>query len=135
MSKEIKNTTEKIYNSSTRVADLETLRTDKVVNEKFINKDEWNKQVLNYFEQVVDLQDTGLITDPQMLTDIVTYLTMNRGKDGKLPSYLRTPKTEEQATKRFKMLVKQGLSKFVKSPIKSKKALSWIRKQKILRGK
>jgi len=44
-------------------------------------------------------------------------------------------KTEEQATKRFKMLVKQGLSKFVKSPIKSKKALSWIRKQKILRGK
>jgi len=92
-------TTEKIYNSSTRVADLETLRTDKVVNEKFINKDEWNKQVLNYFEQVVDLQDTGLITDPQMLTDIVTYLTMNRGKDGKLPSYLRTPKTEEQATK------------------------------------
>ena len=44
-------------------------------------------------------------------------------------------KTEEQAKKRFKMLVKQGLGKFVKSPIKSKKALSWIRKQKILRGK
>jgi len=44
-------------------------------------------------------------------------------------------KTEAQATKRFKMLVKQGLSKFVKSPITSKKALSWISKQKILRGK
>lgn len=44
-------------------------------------------------------------------------------------------KTEDQAKKRFKMLVKQGLSKFIKAPIKSKKALSWIRKQKILRGK
>jgi len=41
-------------------------------------------------------------------------------------------KTEAQATKRFKMLVKKGLSKFVKAPIKSKKALSWIRKNKIL---
>ena len=30
------------------------------------------------------------------------------------------------------MLVKQGLSKFIKAPIKNKKALSWIRKQKIL---
>jgi hypothetical protein len=44
-------------------------------------------------------------------------------------------KTEEQATKRFKMLVKQGLSKFIKAPITNKKALSWINKQKILRGK
>ena len=44
-------------------------------------------------------------------------------------------KTEDQAKKRFKMLVKQGLSKFVKSPITNKKALSWISKQKILRGK
>ena len=44
-------------------------------------------------------------------------------------------KTEDQAKKRFKMLIKQGLGKFVKAPIKSKKALSWIRKQKILRGK
>jgi len=43
--------------------------------------------------------------------------------------------TEDQATKRFKMLVKQGLSKFIKAPIKNKKALSWINKQKILRGK
>ncbi len=46
-----------------------------------------------------------------------------------------TFKTEEQAKKRFKMLVKQGLSKFIKTPITSKKALSWISKQKILRGK
>ena len=44
-------------------------------------------------------------------------------------------KTEDQAKKRFKMLVKQGLGKFVKSPIKNKKALSWIRKQKLLQGK
>ncbi len=44
-------------------------------------------------------------------------------------------KTEDQAKKRFKMLVKQGLNKFVKAPITNKKALSWIRKQKILRGK
>ena len=43
-------------------------------------------------------------------------------------------KTEDQAKKRFKMLVKQGLSKFIKAPITSKKAQSWIRKQKILRG-
>ena len=41
-------------------------------------------------------------------------------------------KTEAQAKKRFKMLVKQGLGKFIKAPIKNKKALSWIRKQKIL---
>ena len=39
---------------------------------------------------------------------------------------------EKQATKRFGMLVKKGLSKFVNTPIKSKKALSWIRKNKIL---
>ena len=40
--------------------------------------------------------------------------------------------SEAEAKKRFKMLVKQGLSKFMKAPIKNKKALSWIRKQKIL---
>ena len=44
-------------------------------------------------------------------------------------------KTESEAKKRFKMLVKQGLSKFLKKPITSKRAKSWIRKQKILRGK
>ena len=42
--------------------------------------------------------------------------------------------SEAEAKKRFKMLVKQGLGKFIKAPIKNKKALSWIRKQKILRG-
>ena len=41
-------------------------------------------------------------------------------------------KSESEAKKRFKMLVKQGLSKFIKAPIKNKKALSWIRKQKLL---
>ena len=44
-------------------------------------------------------------------------------------------KTEEQAKKRFKMLVKKGLSSFIRKPITNKRALSWIRKQKILRGK
>jgi hypothetical protein len=32
------------------------------------------------------------------MQDIVTYLTAKRGKDGSLPSYLRTPQTQEQAT-------------------------------------
>jgi len=41
-------------------------------------------------------------------------------------------KTEEEAKKRFKMLVKQGLSTFLKKPITSKRAKSWIRKQKLL---
>ena len=39
---------------------------------------------------------------------------------------------EKQATKRFGMLVKKGLSKFVKAPITNKQAQSWIRKNKIL---
>jgi len=91
--------TETIIHPSTRVQSLEELRKNKVVDEKFVNKDNWNKQVLDYFEQVVNLKNTGLITDPQSLTDIVTYLTMKRGKNGELPSYLRTPNTQEQATK------------------------------------
>ena len=41
-------------------------------------------------------------------------------------------KTEDQATKRFGMLVKKGLSKFIKAPITNKQAQSWIRKNKIL---
>ena len=41
-------------------------------------------------------------------------------------------KSESEAKKRFKMLVKQGLSTFLKKPITSEKAKSWIRKQKIL---
>ena len=40
--------------------------------------------------------------------------------------------SEEEATKRFNMLVRQGLSKFIKQPIKNKRGLSWIRKNKIL---
>ena len=45
-----------------------------------------------------------MITDPQEFTDIVTYLTMKRGKDGSLPSYLRTPQTQEQATNIIKSI-------------------------------
>ena len=100
----VETTGKSIYHSSTRTKDLEELRNDKVVGEKFINKDEWNKQVLNYFEQRVELQSTALITDPQEFTDIVTYLTMKRGKDGSLPSYLRTPQTQEQATNIIKSI-------------------------------
>ena len=44
-------------------------------------------------------------------------------------------KTEAEATKRFGMLVKKGINSFMKKPITSDKAKSWIRKQKILRGK
>ena len=39
---------------------------------------------------------------------------------------------EEKAQKRFNMLVKQGLGKFINRPIKNKRGLSWIRKNKIL---
>ena len=39
---------------------------------------------------------------------------------------------EQSATKRFNMLVRQGLGKFIKKPIKNKRGLSWIRKNKIL---
>ena len=39
---------------------------------------------------------------------------------------------EEKAQKRFNMLVRQGLGKFIKRPIKNKRGLSWIRKNKIL---
>ena len=94
----VETTGESIYHSSTRTKDLEQLRNDKVVGEKFINKDEWNTQVLNFLEQRADLEGTGLVTDPQEMQDIVTYLTAKRGKDGSLPSYLRTPQTQEQAT-------------------------------------
>ena len=41
---------------------------------------------------------------------------------------------EEKAKKRFNMLAKQGVNKFVKEPIKKPIAKSWIRKQKMLRG-
>jgi len=39
---------------------------------------------------------------------------------------------EEKAQKRFNMLVKQGLGKFISKPLKNKRGLSWIRKNKIL---
>ena len=39
---------------------------------------------------------------------------------------------EVKAQKRFNMLVRQGLGKFVKRPIKNKRGLSWVRKNKIL---
>jgi len=42
---------------------------------------------------------------------------------------------EDAATKRFNMLVKQGIGKFIKTTLKNKRGLSWIRKNKILKGK
>ena len=42
---------------------------------------------------------------------------------------------EEAAIKRFNMLVKKGLSKFLRRPIKNKRGLSWMRKNKILMRK
>ena len=40
---------------------------------------------------------------------------------------------EEKAQKRFNMLVKQGIGKFIRRPLKNKRGLSWIRKNKILK--
>ena len=40
--------------------------------------------------------------------------------------------TQEQAQKRFSMLVKKGISKFIKKPIQNPKGKSWVRKQKML---
>ena len=39
----------------------------------------------------------------------------------------------KQAQKKFNMLVKKGISKFIKKPIKSKIAKKWIKKQQILK--
>ena len=39
---------------------------------------------------------------------------------------------EEKAQKRFNMLVRQGLSKFIKQPLKNPRGKSWVRKNKIL---
>ena len=33
------------------------------------------------------------------------------------------------------MLVKQGVGKFIRKPLKNKRGLSWVRKNKILKGK
>jgi len=40
---------------------------------------------------------------------------------------------EEQAKKRFKMLVKKGIGKFVRKPVKNKIGKKWIEKQKLLK--
>ena len=40
---------------------------------------------------------------------------------------------EEQAQKRFNMLVKKGINQFIRKPIKNKRGLSWVRKNKILK--
>ena len=42
---------------------------------------------------------------------------------------------EEQAQKRFNMLVKKGIGQFIRRPIKNKRGLSWIRKNKMLMRK
>ena len=41
--------------------------------------------------------------------------------------------TPKQAQKKFNMLVKKGISKFIKKPIKSRLAKKWIEKQKIVK--
>lgn len=43
--------------------------------------------------------------------------------------------SEKEATKRFNMLVKKGLGKFIKAPVKNKRGQAWIRHNKILKGK
>ena len=40
---------------------------------------------------------------------------------------------EKKAQKRFNMLVKQGLNKFVKKPLKNPIGKGWVRKQRILK--
>ena len=42
---------------------------------------------------------------------------------------------EKAAQKRFGMLVKKGLGKFIKQPIKNKRGQAWVRHNKILQGK
>ena len=83
---------------SNRIAMIEKLFQNKVTGDKFVTGEMFNKQLLNYFEQRAALKKSGLITDPEELTDIVTYLTMKRA-DGTLPSLLDMPQYEEQATK------------------------------------
>ena len=40
---------------------------------------------------------------------------------------------EKAAQKRFNMLVKKGIGQFIRKPLKNKRGLSWIRKNKILK--
>ena len=41
--------------------------------------------------------------------------------------------TEKAAEKKFKMLVKKGVGKFIKKPIKNYRGQNWVKKQKLLR--
>lgn len=78
---------------------LKDLRFDKVVNEKFVNKNDYDKNVLNYLEQRATLIANGIVGDPSEFKQIIDYLKGKRGKDGKIPSFLETPDHQEQATK------------------------------------
>jgi hypothetical protein len=78
---------------------LKELRFDKVVSEKFVNKNDYDKNVLNYLEQRATLIANGVVGDPSEFKKIVDYLKGKRGQDGKIPSFLETPGTQEQATK------------------------------------
>ncbi len=78
---------------------LKELRFDKVVNEKFVNKNDYDKNVLNYLEQRATLIANGIVGDPSEFKQIIDYLKGKRGKDGKIPSFLETPDHQEQATK------------------------------------
>ena len=42
---------------------------------------------------------------------------------------------DEKAAKRFGMLVKKGLGKFIRQPIKNKNGQGWVRHNKIIQGK
>ena len=83
---------------SKRIDMIEMLFKNKVQGDKFITAKMFNTQLLNYFEQRADLKKTGIITDPEELSDIVKYLTRKRG-NGTLPSLLDMPEYQEQATK------------------------------------
>jgi len=78
---------------------LKDLRLDKVVNEKFVNKNDYDKNVLNYLEQRATLIANGIVSDPSEFKTIVEYIKGKRGQDGKIPSFLQTPEHQEQATK------------------------------------
>ena len=78
---------------------LKELRFDKVVNEKFVNKNDYDKNVLNYLEQRATLIANGIVGNPSEFKQIIDYLKGKRGKDGKIPSFLETPDHQEQATK------------------------------------
>ena len=43
--------------------------------------------------------------------------------------------SEKEAQKKFNMLVKKGIGKFMKKPIKNKLAKKWVEKQKVLKKK